>query len=130
MKKIDLTFVIEDDSIASYLIKKSLDEHPSFNQVEIFSNGKLAIDHLVDILDSNSPAPDLILLDINMSIMDGWEFLKALSDSSYSSGIPIFILTSSINTRDIQGAEDHDYVNGFISKPLDEDKLNDLLRKI
>lgn len=60
---------------------------------------------------------DLILLDLNMPYLNGWQFLEAMEEAKLNS--PVFILTSSILKEDADRAEMHPLVKGYVSKPLE-----------
>ena len=97
--------------------------------IHAFENGKLALDSLIERLQSNQEMPDVIFLDINMPIMDGWEFLEAFHKLKFDKRIRINIITSSIDPADFQRWEqfkkktDHflDYMNKPIFKLSAED---------
>jgi CheY-like chemotaxis protein len=94
-------------------------------------NGKFAIDQLVDIQRNDiSKLPDYILLDINMPIMNGWEFLdeyKRLNIDPLGK-TKIFIISSSVFSNDINKARSYPLVKDFISKPLNVDKIVELFK--
>ena len=121
-------FIVEDDPISALLIKKSLDKIDEFGQHFHFENGKLAIDGLKKFSRKNGGNPDLILLDINMPIMNGWQFLDSLVDDPSFSSIEIVILSSSIDPYDIEKSKYYNNVSGFLSKPLSVVKLKKLVK--
>jgi CheY-like chemotaxis protein len=130
MKKIDFVYIVEDDEIASFVIKLALESHASFSNNAIFQNGKLAIDMLSKPNSNLEKLPDIIFLDINMPIMDGWEFLEKFSTLTMDKSISVIILTSSINPEDAEKAKTFKHVKGFLSKPLDLEKLDQVLELI
>lgn len=127
--KTDLVYVVEDDSIAAYVIKLELEAHQHFTENKIFKNGKEAYDELSHHIKYNEELPDLILLDLNMPIMDGWEFLEVFSELKYEKQISVIILTSSINPEDAERAKSYKVVKDFLSKPLTMDKLDSILKE-
>lgn len=95
------------------------------------------VQHLLQFLDANDalecladPAirnPDLILLDINMPKMDGFEFLEAATERFGTAICPIIMmLTTSLNPRDIQRIKSFKIVHDFLNKPLTQDQLKAL----
>lgn len=124
MRNIELVLVVEDDPISSYVINLALRQHEAFLECAELRNGQVAIDYLAE---NGKASPDLILLDINMPVMDGWDFLEKFSEMSVSKDIPVVMLTSSINPDDIEKAKSHQLVKGFLSKPLNREKLDEVL---
>ena len=119
--KIDLVCIIDDDPIYIFAIKKLLNINNIANKYLIYNNGKDAIEGLKN--NKLTISPDLILLDINMPIMDGWQFLEAFKELNLVKTIPLFIVSSSISSVDINKAEQHNLVKGYICKPIDGKKL-------
>lgn len=70
------------------------------SHIDTFRNGKLAIEDMRSRIDTVRPIPKIIFLDINMPIMDGWQFLDEFNDLPIKQSIKINIVTSSINTTD------------------------------
>jgi CheY-like chemotaxis protein len=123
MKTPKLAYVIEDDPITStiteLIIKKSL----GCTEVQKYTNGLKAFDQLKVALQDEKGVPDLILLDLNMPMMDGWEFLDAIADFSLESRVCVFILTSSIQPNDMEKSKNYAEVKGYFSKPLNKTNI-------
>ena len=126
-----LVYVVENDRISSVITELIVKKNLFGGQVRSFPNGQLAFDHLVAALQAGAAVPDLILLDLDMPQMDGWEFLDALAGQPRAAGVRVFLLTSSINADDRAKAAGHPGVHGFFTKPLDRggvERMQELLR--
>ena len=73
--KIRSVYIIDDDSITIFGLRKLLDKLYKDLVINEFENGKTALDALTRLQKQDKPLPELIFLDINMPIMDGWAFL-------------------------------------------------------
>ncbi|RZK17542.1 MAG: response regulator [Hymenobacter sp.] len=120
MKTPKLAYVVEDDRITAAITELTAKKDLRCRVVKIFGNGQLAFDHLVATAQAGGNVPDLILLDLNMPIMDGWEFLDALGNLSLQQPMCVFVLTSSIHPDDMAKATHYEQVKGYFSKPLDK----------
>ncbi|MDP9048346.1 MAG: response regulator [Bacteroidota bacterium] len=123
--------LIDDDEINNFISIKLIKKALLDTVITACLNGKLAIELLADI-QKNDPSklPDYILLDINMPIMNGWEFLdeyKRLNIDPLGQS-KIFIISSSVFSNDINKARSYQLVNNFISKPLNVDKIIELFK--
>lgn len=132
MKAPSLAYVVEDDritaTITQFIIKKDL----RCPLVQTFSNGQLAFDQLKTVVQTGDRVPDLILLDLNMPLMDGWEFLDAFGTLPLAQEVCVFILTSSIQQEDVEKATHYKEVKGYFSKPLGKEnvhRMQSLLRE-
>lgn len=121
-------FIIEDDPIATFLVKKIVQNSGAFNEICTFSNGQLALDQLIFDFEHTNPLPDLILLDINMPILDGWEFLDAVIKINKPREIPVILLTSSIDLDDIERSRQYSKVKGYFVKPLSNTNFAQILQ--
>ena len=127
--KINL-LVIDDDDINIFIIKKIV-EKTGFNiDMVAKSNGKFAIDYLEETLSQDSPFPNLVLIDINMPVMNGWEFIEAYQQLGTTKEADLYILSSSVYENDIEKTKSYASVKGFISKPLSMERLTELLKDI
>lgn len=102
MKKISSIFIVDDDPITVFGIRKMLKPVALCDDVQIFQNGKEALDALLKRMDGEGDIPEVIFLDINMPIMDGWDFLEEIMDLELKEKIIINMITSSIDPLDHQ----------------------------
>ena len=127
--KFNNVFVVDDDKIFHFIIKKllmnnNIDVSPSF-----FENGLEAIEGIKDKLDNGEMPPDLILLDINMPVLDGWQFLEEfkLLKKFIKKEIIIYIITSSDNTVDRNKAEGFkEEIKDYYLKPITIDGIKSI----
>lgn len=108
--------LVEDDIDDANLIKRIIYRAPISVDVHICSNGQEALDHLSECeAAAKGKLPDLILLDMNMPVMNGTEFLKALRSHSTLKGLPICVFTTSQDEAVIKAAYE-DGANVVVSK--------------
>jgi CheY-like chemotaxis protein len=121
--------LVDDDEINNFISIKLIKKALLNTEIMACLNGKFAIDQLVEIQRKDpDKMPDYILLDINMPIMNGWEFLdeyKRLNIDPVGK-CKIFIISSSVFSNDINKARSYPLVKDFISKPLNVDKIKEL----
>lgn len=123
MKKIDIVCIIDDDPTHVFVTKRSLQLGNFCESIMVFRNGKEAFDSLKAICLAGERLPDLILLDINMPVWDGWNFLDEFMQIPIASKIIVYIITSSNNPEDIRRAEQYSLVSNFLIKPITIEKL-------
>ena len=121
--------LVDDDEINNFISIKLIKKAIENTAISACLNGRFAIDELVNIQKHDpSLLPDFILLDINMPIMNGWEFLdeyKRLNIDPEGKS-KIFIISSSVFSNDINKARSYPIVKDFVSKPLNVDKIKEL----
>jgi len=127
MKKVDLACIIDDDPIYIFATKKVMQMTDFCNDILVYNNGKEALDNLKDIVSSGENVPDIILLDVNMPVMDGWQFLDEFVQIPANKKICIYMVTSSIDPDDINKAKTYDSLKNYIVKPITTQVLQNIL---
>ena len=118
-------WVVDDDRIYKTIIKKIIDTSAMFSDTTTFSNGKEAISALKDAISNKDILPDIVLLDIEMPVMDGWGFMEefALIKENIPPRLIIYISSSSIAIEDKLKAKNNPNIVGYMSKPITIDDL-------
>ncbi len=124
--------LIDDDHIFVYGAKRLMREFNFFEDLAVFSNGQDALDHFEAQSDSPDTLPSVIFLDLNMPVMNGWEFLEAFLNlpGITTHGIAIYIMSSSVDPRDLEKIQSHPYIKDYILKPLTSEDLENLSMEV
>ena len=127
--KLSSILLIDDDKatnfIHKHLIKKTLVVDTVINKL----NGLEAIKYLTTKKDGEYPQTDLIFLDINMPIMDGWEFIEEYKKINFSKkAVIIIMLTTSLNPSERERSEKTEIIADFVTKPLTAENLQDVVK--
>jgi CheY-like chemotaxis protein len=119
-------WVVDDDVIYQMLIDIIIKKSELFSRIYSFKNGKEAVDALQNSLKNGRDLPDYILLDINMPVMNGWEFMEAygMINLKVAKAISIYIVSSSISDEDKNKSKTYPDILGYLSKPV---SINDLI---
>jgi len=126
-----ITMMLVDDSVINHYIVKTIFRKEGFiNEVICFEGAAEALMQLSNIDESN--LPDIILLDINMPGMNGFDFLEAFNELSsvVKQKCKIVMLTSSMNAADVERATSNPYVKFYLHKPLTKESISQLLKLI
>jgi CheY-like chemotaxis protein len=122
--------VIDDDDINIFIIKKIVEKTGYDIEMVARSNGQQAVDYLNETILQKKTLPHLVLIDINMPVMNGWEFIEAYETLGIEQKVDMYILSSSVYENDIEKTKGYKAVKGFISKPLSMERLSELIKAI
>ncbi len=131
MKQIKNILLIDDDNIFNFINKKIITMGNFAENVRSYIDAAKALAELNLLCEKGGDNfPDIIFLDINMPLMDGWEFLDEFErlPELYLRICKVYMLTSSIDPLDIEKSKTYKTVEDFISKPLSEKILRSVLK--
>jgi len=118
------TLIVDDDEISIMLTDICLNDSSFFQEIETYLDGAYALEYLKK--EYSEETMYIIILDINMPLMNGWEFLEEIKTFASQKNTSVFMLSSSTDRVDIKKAENIDLVKGFFSKPLKTEHLNQI----
>jgi CheY-like chemotaxis protein len=125
MRNFTNVLLVEDDPITVLVCDRIIKMTGFASNVSSCENGKTAIDRLATLTETGQEIPEVIFLDINMPVMNGWDFLAAFEKMHPQINQPprIYILSSTIDPEDYKKAKSFALVEDFISKPLSKESL-------
>jgi CheY-like chemotaxis protein len=117
------TYLIDDDSLAIYLTEQLLRTEGFSDSICTFQSAEAALQTLVAAKEES--VPEVVFLDLNMPMMNGWQFLDALAphEEALRGNCHIYILTSSLALKDLERSREYELVAGLIHKPLDSEEI-------
>ncbi len=130
MKRI---LLIDDDKVSNFINERLISNSGVAEQLNVCISAISGLKLLNDCIESApEQIPEIILLDIKMPVMDGFGFLEEFKKlpASFTEGIKIAMLTSSLEENDMQRSFQYENVIDFINKPLSDVKIRELLNKI
>ncbi|NHN24690.1 response regulator [Flavobacterium jejuense] len=132
MKHVKNLTLIDDDDVFVFLTKKTIEKTNLVSLIRVFGNGVDALNFLKENKNNFDVLPEIILLDLSMPIMNGWQFLEEYTKLNPKMGknITIYICSSSISQDDITRAKSINEVTDYLIKPISKDKLIDLIEKL
>lgn len=126
MVRFDAVFLVDDDPINNLINRRLLGKTGISDRIEEFLGGEDALEKINEL---NAEDSLIIFLDINMPVLNGWEFLNKYLEQFPGRSDKIIILSSSIDFQDRQKANEYSIVSGFLEKPLTIDKIHSQLEQ-
>jgi CheY-like chemotaxis protein len=131
MKSSSIAYVVDDDPIYVYSLKRLIALGNFCDDVISFANGADALEGLKNANATGVQIPTIILLDINMPVMDGWEFLDEYErlHPQLKSNITIHMVSSSNDEAEITRAQTNSNIKSYVIKPVTKVKLAEIFGK-
>lgn len=129
---LEILCVIDDDKIFTYLLKRIIEKAKITREIIFFENGRDALDYLSRNREDALKLPQLILLDINMPVLDGWQFLNEYGKLKPDVPQPISIcmMSSSTDLEDYDRAMESGYVMDYLQKPVQIPSLKEVTDRV
>lgn len=124
--------IVDDDDIYQFTIIKTLQLFNLPKNIIAFADGEEALNFMLDNLGEDHKLPDVIFLDINMPIMDGFQFIDEYIKIKPKVGksITIYMVSSSVDPVDIERAKKISAISDYIIKPIRQGQLKSILEKL
>jgi CheY-like chemotaxis protein len=117
---IKLACLIDDDFVHAFVVEKMLAKTPNCKNLLVFPDGSPAIDYFKSMANDAEKLPDVVFLDINMPVIDGWGFLDEFAKIKHTLAkkVSIYMLSSSVSPLDVEKAKTYDDISEYITKPI------------
>ncbi|WP_452228137.1 MULTISPECIES: response regulator [unclassified Lacinutrix] len=124
--------IVDDDDIYQFTIKKTIKALNLAQNIIAFSDGEEALNFMIANLNNDEELPDVILLDINMPIMDGFQFMEEYIKIKPKLGkkITIYMVSSSVDIADLGRAKKISEISDYIIKPIRKAKIKEIIEKL
>lgn len=124
--------IVDDDSVYRFAAVKIIAATEMAGNIIECNDGQEALTFLKKNIDTPENLPDIIFLDINMPVMNGWDFLKVFSVLAHQlpKTIHIYVVTSSIDRTDVDRAKEFGVVTDYIVKPVTKETFSRLLSAV
>lgn len=124
--------IIDDDDIYQFTIVKTIKALGLAKKIMVFSDGEEAKDFMLDNIKNNYELPDVIFLDNNMPIMDGFQFMEEYVKfkPQLDKKITVYMVSSSVDPVDIERANNVSEINGYIIKPIKPGQLKSIIENL
>jgi response regulator of citrate/malate metabolism len=120
--KINKIFLLDDDPIVNIINEQLFRKFNASKQYIVCRTSQEAVDYI----NSANPLPEVVIIDLNIPLINGFEFLDKFYDK-FLSDLSVYILTSSINPIDYNKAMGYPFVKGYLKKPLTRDVVQKII---
>jgi CheY-like chemotaxis protein len=129
MEKTYSFLLVDDDNINNFINKRIIKRLGICNRIDAVKNGLDALKYVTEFSPEDNKCPEVILLDLEMPVMDGLEFLQSYSELTFANkdNVKIIVLSGSDPARCVDGLKQ--YPIQFIAKPLTEKKIMEIFKK-
>jgi CheY-like chemotaxis protein len=127
-----MIFIVDDGVFCQFVLKKRIENISEHAEVKSLMNGMEALDSFKEILEQNGQLPNVVFLDINMPILDGWDVLDALVKlkPDINKYVDIYLCSTSLHAGDKIKAEKYNIIKGFLIKDIEDDILERIINGI
>lgn len=131
MAKVGMVFIVDDDKIYRFTTETYIRLLELAKRVKSYADGEQALDHIRNNLRNTDELPDIILLDVNMPVMDGWDFIEEYVrlHPKIPKRINLYMVSSSIDERDKDRALRISEISDYVVKPITEEQLVRIIKK-
>ncbi|MBT1709536.1 response regulator [Fulvivirgaceae bacterium PWU5] len=128
-KRIPNIWIIDDDPMSSFMLKRLAELGELADIITIFNHARGALDYIEEHKKDYNQLPDVILLDIYMPVVNGWDFLNRYRELRplLEKEISIILVSSSDHPRDLNQAKTYEEVKAYVTKPVSLERLKELL---
>ncbi|NNG11133.1 MAG: response regulator [Arenibacter sp.] len=132
MRTLTKICIVDDDDIYRFTIERTLESLELATKTMTFSDGEQAINFISDHLNEDAELPDIIFLDIDMPVMDGFQFMEEYEKikSNVAKDMTIYMVSSSLDPVDIDSAKKISSISDYIVKPISSDRLKSILEDL
>ncbi|RXG23362.1 response regulator [Leeuwenhoekiella aequorea] len=124
--------IVDDDDIYQFTMIKILESLNLSKKIILFSDGEEALDFMIGNLNKQNELPDVIFLDVNMPIMDGFQFMEEYIKikPEVNKKIIIYMVSSSVDPVDIERAKSLNEISDYIIKPIKKGELVHIIKNL
>ena len=126
-KEVTTILLVDDDEISNYVTESLISEMDVTEEVAIVTDGQQALDFIEThrIVTKGEAGHIMVLLDLNMPVMDGFEFMDEYQQKPWKERVTVIMLTSSSNPKDLNRAKNYNFA-GYLQKPFNQEDISRL----